>query len=117
MQEPDEAYILKIGLEIMCRESNGGAVETADRRFREVFGCGVAVVLMIWQMLDPESTASAATSVSHMLWALMFLKVYAKESTLSAMAGGVDEKTFRRWAWAFVRAIASLEPYTVSNKS
>lgn len=50
-----------------------------------------------------------------MLWALMFLKTYAKESVLSGMAGSVDEKTFRKWVWLFVCAIASLESNVVST--
>jgi hypothetical protein len=49
---------------------------------------------MTWNMIDPESTVPGEATVAHMLWALMFLKTYAKETTLSGMASGVDEKTF-----------------------
>jgi hypothetical protein len=51
------------------------------------------------------------------LWALMFLKTYAKESTLSTLAGGVDEKTLRKWSRVYVEALAMLEPYLVSFKN
>jgi len=50
-----------------------------------------------------------------MLWALMFLKTYAKETALSGMAGGADEKTFRKWIWSFVCAIAALDSDVVSG--
>ena len=44
----------------------------------------------------------------------MFLKVYAKEGTMCALAGGIDPKTFRYWAWKFITAIANIEPAVVS---
>ena len=50
-----------------------------------------------------------------MLWGLMFLKIYASEGVLATLAGGVDEKTFRKWAWRFVDAIADLEDDVVSQ--
>ena len=37
----------------------------------------------------------------HLLWALMFMKIYGKEADLCAHAGGtsgsVDPKTYRKW--------------------
>ena len=53
-------------------------------------------------------------SIQHMLWALMFLKTYAKETTLSTLAGRVDEETWWAWFWPMVEAIADLEPIVVS---
>ena len=53
-------------------------------------------------------------SIQHMLWALMFLKICAKECTLSMMAGGVDEKTWQARFWPMVQAIADLEHVMVS---
>ena len=38
-------------------------------------------------------------------------KTYAKESMLSTMARGVDEKSWWTWYWPIVRAIADLEPH------
>lgn len=43
------------------------------------------------------------------MWALYFLKVYGKEEDCSNFAGGVDEKTFRKWSHTFVEAISFLE--------
>ena len=110
---PDEEFVLKTGMEIINRNNNGSTI-TADRRFREAFGCAVAVVVELWQKLEPYITVNKSAQVSHMFWALMFLKTYSKETVLSGMAGGVDEKTFRKWIWLFVCAIASLESDVVS---
>ena len=45
----------------------------------------------------------------HLLWALMFMKLYCSESVLAALAGGVHEQTFRKWSWYFVEEIANLQ--------
>ena len=45
----------------------------------------------------------------HLLWALMFLKLYCSEAVLSSLAGGVHEQTFRKWSWYFVHEIANLQ--------
>ena len=43
----------------------------------------------------------------HLLWSLMFLKVYASEH-INSMIAEVDEKTFRKWTWKFIRLLADL---------
>ena len=45
----------------------------------------------------------------------MFMKIYGKEKNLFTLAGGVDKKTFRKWAWIFVNAIAELKADVVSH--
>lgn len=42
------------------------------------------------------------------------MKIYESESVLASMVGPVDEKTFRKWAWAFVVAISDLQDSVVS---
>jgi len=49
-----------------------------------------------------------------MLWGLLFLKSYGTEERHVAQVGGVDEKTFRKWAWYYAEAIADLAPRVVS---
>lgn len=44
----------------------------------------------------------------HLLWALMFLKVYGTEHVLAGKIG-VDEATYRNHVWTVVKAIASLK--------
>ncbi len=44
----------------------------------------------------------------HLLWALLFLKVYATES-INSLICGADEKTCRKWSWTFVRLQSQLE--------
>jgi len=65
-------------------------------------------------MLDPYNAVPEKGVVpEHLLWALMFMKVYGKESMHCTMAGAVDEKTFRKWVWIFVLEISYLESEVV----
>jgi hypothetical protein len=112
----DREHVLKTGLEIMHRKGDGGSTVTAERRFRELFGCAPDIVLTIWNLLDPaKSTLPSSATINQLLWTLMFLKIYSKEATISGMAGGVDEKTYRKWVWLFVVAISELEGSVVSS--
>lgn len=91
-----------------------------DRRFRELFGCSSAVVARAWNDIEDvlEWTGLEkynTRKLHHLLWALLFLKVYRKESTLSILVGGVIEKTYRKWVWLYVAALASLESFVVSQ--
>ena len=45
---------------------------------------------------------------SHLLWALMFLKLYAIEHVHASLAG-CDDKTFRAWQWLCLRVLATLK--------
>ena len=87
---------------------------TEDRNFRETFGCGAHTALTTWEMLVDASFLPTNGCLHHLLWALMFMKVYAKEMTMCALAGAIDPGTWRKWTWLFVRAIVSLEPLVVS---
>ena len=110
----DREHVLKVGLEIMHRKGHGGSTITAERRFRELFGCAPDIAVAVWKLIDRESALPGKAAIDHLLWALMFLKVYSKEATASGMAGGVDEKTYRKWVWLFVVAISELEGSVVS---
>jgi hypothetical protein len=56
----------------------------------------------LYPLLDDDVakgiTASSARP-RHLLWALVFLKVYASEDVHCCLVGYVDAKTYRKWAW------------------
>jgi hypothetical protein len=91
------------------------SMQTEDRDFREFFGCGVLVCLHLWRRLIASDVLPHGGRVDHLLWTLMFLKLYTKQQALCALAGGVDKETYRTWCRRFLHAIASLEPFVVSN--
>jgi len=107
-------------MEILCKQPRQFDDEDApiqDWRFTDMFGTSPAVVAWIWNRLKPYETLDEPGRMEpkHMLWGLLLMKVYGKEEQMLALAGGVDNKTFRKWAWLFVDAIASLEPEVVSS--
>ena len=48
----------------------------------------------------------------HLLWGLMFLKVYGSKKTHSSIAG-CHVKTFQKWAWNVLQDIFNLESIVV----
>ena len=53
-------------------------------------------------------------TIEHLLWALMFMKIYPKRKAMSVLCGGVDKDTWAKWVFIFLDAIACLEPCVVS---
>jgi hypothetical protein len=114
MDQPPHVFE-QLGSELMQRDS-GRQTRTGDRRFRSTFGTTAVVCCRLWHLLQPVQTMQQGASPRHLLWALMLLKIYSTESVLSTMAQGVDEKTFRKWAWMFIDEISYLEASVVSEK-
>jgi hypothetical protein len=114
----DLERILQIGREAMHRTKKGDedrrkTSSTEDRRFREMFGCGIMVAHAVWSHLDKDESLESR-SIEDMMRALTFLKTYAKEGTVSVVVGTIDEKTYRKRLWPMVAAIAALESNVVS---
>ena len=82
---------------------------TEDRDYREMFGCSVEVTMIAWDYLSMHGLLPEAGRVEHMLWALMWMKVYGHRKTMCTLAGGVDYKTFMSWTMKFVQGLAYLE--------
>ena len=80
--------------------------EQNGRDFQSLFGSSPEVCALTWNLLDLAGVG-AGTSPKHLLWALMLLKTYAKESFLCSKVG-VSRATYRHWAWLFIRRIAAL---------
>lgn len=89
--------------------------KVAHRKFMSFFGTTPFICSMLWAFLEPLENMPNGVKPVHLLWALLFLKVYATESVHCALVGGVDEKTFRKWTWIFVHDIAAWERSLVSS--
>jgi hypothetical protein len=113
-----EADFRGIALRLLRPNGNReGSAVTADRRFRAWFGTSATVATMAWTLLRSDDEWKSLTKAKErFLWALMLLKRYKTEENLAASAGGVDKKTFRKWAWHFVDMISFLEPDVVSTE-
>ena len=78
---------------------------TEARPFRALFGVSAQVCAVIWGML--RGHVPRRSTPTHLLWSLMFLKVYASEHVHCEISGA-NEKTFRKWVWVFVPLLADL---------
>eukprot|EP00586_Coscinodiscus_wailesii_P007529 CAMPEP_0172490504 /NCGR_PEP_ID=MMETSP1066-20121228/20932_1 /TAXON_ID=671091 /ORGANISM="Coscinodiscus wailesii, Strain CCMP2513" /LENGTH=305 /DNA_ID=CAMNT_0013258997 /DNA_START=109 /DNA_END=1022 /DNA_ORIENTATION=- len=98
---------------IMNRDANQPrAVAYEERNFRGFFGCSVIVAYNLWCLLERVGSLPKCGCPKQMLWALMFLKVYGKESEMSVLAG-VDAKTLRKNVKTWIDEISLLEPMVI----
>jgi len=81
---------------------------TIDRRFGAFFGASIHITYMLWCMLAVEVDGPVGGTIGHLLWSLMFMKLYG---TVDAMARicDCDPGTHRKWTWLFIERIASLD--------
>ena len=85
--------------------------ETDQRRFRASFGASPEVCVELWQMT--YASLPVLLTFEHLLWAFLFLKIYASESVLAGIVG-VDEKTYRLHVWTVIKSISDLKGNVVS---
>ena len=89
----------------LFRSARGLSPILEKRRFRALLGVSSTVCSKVWILVQgslPDSFRPV-----HLLWALMFLIIYASEH-VNRQLTGADEKMFRKWVWMAVRAIADL---------
>jgi hypothetical protein len=79
---------------------------TRDARFKRLFGVRPCICGRVWLLV--ESALPTGAGHRHLLWTLYFLKHYSKEAVNAAFAR-CDEKTYRKWCWMVMRAIADLD--------
>jgi hypothetical protein len=66
-----------------------GTVAMEDRRFRELFGASIGVVLHVWYTMDEGGLLLDKSKPKHLLWTIYLLKVYPREAPgCSAIGGG-----------------------------
>jgi hypothetical protein len=81
-------------------------------RFRAHFGTSPGVCAVCWNMI--EGRLPGNFFYTHLLWALLYLKVYATESVLASKCM-CDEKTFRDKVWVVLKTIDSSKCQVVSG--
>ena len=92
--------------------------DESAKEFRANFGLSERSVLSLWNQLvdrNPNKLLPAKAKLKHLLWALLYLKVYATETVLSQMAK-TTRKTFRIWVAKILDAIFGLVPRKASPR-
>lgn len=83
-----------------------------DETSRGFFGAPISVITILWNRIYPSlegDSKAAGANPKHLLWALVFLKVYSTTLVHCRIVGWPDPKTYRKWSWLFVRRIANLK--------
>ena len=88
--------------------------ENEFRKYRQYFGCSIDTTVALWILLSKFADIGKA-KVEHLLWALLFMKVYSVEVVLCGLVGHPSEKTFRKWTKFMIEQIANLEEFLVSQ--
>jgi hypothetical protein len=106
------------GYELVKGKAPRSMNEYTMRIFRQHFGCSPLVLYKCWGLLSEDATRINDESIvpTHLLWTLLFLKVYGRETT-NANLCRVSDKTFRTFTWRVLYAIADLESEVVSHNS
>ena len=94
------------------RRDEPRSAQTEDRVFREYFGIGPLVAVILWELLILHRLLLDGCGIIHLLWTLIFLKEYGKTHQMSNQAQ-VDANTFRKYVWLFIAAISELEVHVV----
>ena len=98
----------RLGNEILKRKRQVASA-TEMIRFRATFGATPKIILTAWNLILSMTELMKGAKPVHLLWALMFMKLYCSEPVLATLAGAVHEQTFRKWSWYFVEQIANLQ--------
>lgn len=110
-----------LGLEIINKvkyDKSHTPSSNQEREFRSQFGASWYVCADVWNLLESHGIGldggnRGGREPKHLLWALLFLKVYGSEKTNSVLCG-TSVKTYRRWVWELLSQIAMLEVVVVS---
>ena len=108
---------LRVGLEYMGRKNISATCvadvrETDQRRFKANYGVSPLVCAQVWMLIC--HCLPAYCKIDHLLWALLFMKIYSTESVLVGIAQ-VDKKTFWGHVWTVIFAILDLKSAVVSD--
>jgi hypothetical protein len=86
-----------------------------DERFSSCFGTPSTVVAKIWNRILPAVLQDQADGYQangaqpkHLLWSLVFLKVYSTEAIHCSIVGWPDRNVYRKWCWYFLKKISDL---------
>ena len=124
IEEDEEVTVqsfIEIGGDLMNKSPpsliNQKGIKSFSERWTSYFNAEPEVCMEVWSRLQSTSFDGIDDTnerPQHLLWALLFLMVYATESVLSGICE-CDEDTFRLYAFRFVEKISYLEFDVVSR--
>ena len=109
-------YFKQLGLSMATNQvpSVGGSEFEKERTFKNFFGVDWNICAIAWALLDDHGTEQKEKiEPRHLLWALVFYKVYGTENIHCKIVAephraGPAAKTFRKWVWRVTSELADL---------
>lgn len=86
-----------------------------QQAYKSLFGCNSTIIATIWMEIQP--LVDDCVYRKHLLWALIYLKVYSTEFVHCCMVGWPTPKTFREKSWHVVECIADIKTKVIKVKS
>jgi len=81
--------------------------------FLKAFGGCPWVCYRLWKTIQPQYTISPSALPQHLLWTMMFVKIYIDEDVLAVLAKTQAEE-FHDWVWLFLKVISEASEHLVS---
>ena len=108
----DNNYFAALAAHLWASPTDKHNVLSMKWRFPMMFGCTAFVCLFVYRLIVADETNVWPVQCNLLppmkfLWALMFMKSYNTKDVYAAL-GKCSEKTFRKWVWSVIRAIAKL---------
>ena len=94
---------------------NGNESKDKDARFKSLFGAPFVVIAADWELI--KDSIRDDVERYHILWALIFLKVYApNEEVHCGLVGLPTKQQFREIAWHIVEILADPKEKVIKLK-
>ena len=103
------------------RADVGGSENEKERTFKSFFGVHWDICEIAWALLDDHGKYMKNREPKHLLWTLVFYKVYSTERVHCKIVKEPhkkkpSEKTFREWVWRVSEELADLSFLVVRKK-
>jgi hypothetical protein len=114
----DEEHIEMVAKDTLCwPENRKWEGKDLNKRFRAFFGAPSLTIAdvwnRIWERLGPDEKdqvcKKGTPQCQYLLYALLFLKLYASEEVHCSIVGWPSVKTFRKWSWYFIEKMSDLK--------
>ena len=121
MIEVTPESILALGLELILGKDDkifNRNNKYQKKTFKTHYGKLPSLLAIVWKAILNDGWINKQMKrkpkVVHFLWAMNFMKQYSFENASCAWFH-CDKKTWRKWTWMYVKAIARLLPQVVSR--
>lgn len=106
--ETTKERLAEVAADVLQYPNNRRWNEAAEeRRFRAHFGCSIVVATDVWNRIAPN--LHSGCQEKHLLWSLVFIKIYGSEDVHCRIVGWPDPKTFRTYSWYILEKISNLK--------